>query len=306
MTRHNPKEPRRPALRYHGGKWKLAPWIIGHFPAHRVYVEPFGGAASVLLRKPRSYAEIYNDIDGEIVGLFRVLQNRETAAELAMKLTVTPYARAEFEIAYQHTDCAIESARRLIIRSFMGFGSTGTRADLKTGFRANSNRSGTTPAQDWANYPAELRLIVDRLRGVVLENRPAIEVMAAHDSPETLHYVDPPYVAATRKSKGAYRHEINDQDHLELIEFLRTLKGTVVLSGYDSDIYKLALEGWRTFSVSAHADGARPRREFIWINSEPRQPDFIGAAPPASPAAQTARHSKPPAKPAPRSAPARP
>lgn len=282
MKRPNPKEPRRPALRYHGGKWRLAPWIIQHFPAHRVYVEPFGGAASVLLRKPRSYAEVYNDIDSEIVDLFRLLQDPADAAELVRRLALTPFARAEFEIAYQPCDCRIDRARRLIIRSFMGFGSTATRIDLSTGFRANSNRIGTTPARDWANYPAALGAIIERFRGVVIESRDALEVMAYHDSPDALHYVDPPYVFSTRKGgnphcRKGYRHELTDDQHEELLRFLQTLKGTVILSGYDSPIYRKALAGWNAYHVDTFADGAKPRREVIWMNSAPRQPDMIEA-----------------------------
>jgi DNA adenine methylase len=172
----------RPALRWHGGKWNLAPWIIGFFPPHRCYVEPFGGAASVLIRKPRSYAEVYNDLDGDAVNLFRVLRS-DRAGELIDALRLTPFAREEFVEASELSDDPIERARRLVIRSFMGFGSNGHNIKRKTGFRANSNRSGTTPARDWLNYPDALASIVERLQGVIIENRDAAEVMAAHDSP---------------------------------------------------------------------------------------------------------------------------
>lgn len=91
--------PSRPILRWHGGKWKLAPWIIQNMPAHRTYVEPFGGAASVLLRKPRSYAEVYNDLDGDLVNLFRVTRDR--GEELIRALELTPFAKDEFLGAYE-------------------------------------------------------------------------------------------------------------------------------------------------------------------------------------------------------------
>src|SRR5574337_272680 len=91
--------PKRPLLRYHGGKWKLAPWILRHLPPHRVYVEPFGGGASVLLQKPRSYAEVYNDLDGEVVNLF--IMARERGEELAQAIELTPFAREEFELSYR-------------------------------------------------------------------------------------------------------------------------------------------------------------------------------------------------------------
>jgi DNA adenine methylase len=266
--------PTRPVLRWHGGKWKLAPWIISHFPKHRVYVEPFGGAASVLLRKERSYAEIYNDLDSEAVNLFRVLRNEASAAMLVDRLRKTPFAREEFEGSYHIAADPVEAARQFIVRSFMGFGSNGHNPRRKTGFRHNSNRSGTTPAQDWANYPDCLEDIVERLRGVVIDNRNACEVMSAGDEPHTLHYVDPPYLPETRSLKnpydltyaGMYAHEMTAADHDALLAHLRSLEGMVLLSGYASPRYEAALPDWRRVEVSAHADGSRDRTEVLWIN----------------------------------------
>lgn len=267
----------RPLLRWHGGKWRLAPWIIGHFPPHRVYVEPFGGAASVLLRKPRTYAEVYNDLDDWVVGLFRVLRS-ERAGELIEALRLTPFARREFEDAAEMSGDPVENARRLVVRSFMGFGSNAHTEGpdgrfRSTGFRSASNRSGTTPSHDWANYPAALRVIVARLAGVVIEHAEAAEVMARHDAPDTLHYVDPPYLPETRAPSGKrwqserrYRHEMDAAGHAELLRQLRALAGSVVLSGYPSPLYDEALPGWRRAERATYADGARPRTEVLWIN----------------------------------------
>lgn len=256
--------PNRPVLRWHGGKWKLAPWIISHFPSHRVYVEPFGGAASVLLRKPRAYAEVYNDLDDEVVNLFSVLRGPR-AAELVEALRLTPFASTEFKAAYAASADTVERARRTVVKSFQGFGSNAIHR--ASGFRSNSNRSGTTPARDWRNYPEALPAIIDRLRGVTITCRDACEVMAAHDAPEALHYVDPPYVMATRTDAGAdYAHEMTDAQHTDLLAFLRTLKGKVVLSGYPHPSYDAALEGWRRIERKALADGAAERTEVLWIN----------------------------------------
>lgn len=262
----NTVAPTRPLLRWHGGKWILAPWIISHMPAHRVYVEPFGGAASVLMRKGRAYAEVYNDLDDEVVNLFRVLRS-ESADRLVDLLKLTPFASEEFADAYSATDCAVERARRTVVKSFMGFGSNGVHRT--TGFRSNSNRSGTTPARDWVNYPDALACIVERLRGVVVLNRDARDVMKAHDGTDTLHYVDPPYIFDTRTDSGNdYAHELTDDQHHELLAFLRTLKGKVMLSGYPSAIYDEALDGWTRIEKAALADGARKRVEVLWCNFE--------------------------------------
>ena len=265
---------RRPLLRWHGGKYLLAPWIISHLPPHRIYVEPFGGAASVLLRKPRAYAEIYNDLDDEVVTLFRVLRDPDAAARLIGLLRLTPFARREFENAYAPAPDPVQTARSLLVRSFMGFGSDGHNAAVRTGFRANSNRSGTTPAKDWANHAEALPSLIARLRGVVIENRPALAVMAAHDGPETLHYVDPPYLPGTRSAKSrrgairyhAYKHEMTAAEHVMLLEFLRGLVGKVVLSAYPSGLYDTAMAGWTKIERQSLADGARPRTEVLWLN----------------------------------------
>ena len=261
-----------PVIRYHGAKFRLAPWVLQHFPPHTCYVESFGGAAGVLMQKPRSYAEVYNDLDGDIVNLFRVLQDPTTRAGLTELLVFTPYSREEFELSWEPSTGAIERARRTIIRAQMGFGSASATKGV-TGFRIDTKRQYGTAQSLWATYPEQLAEVGQRLSGVLIENRPAIEVIKAHDGPQTLHYVDPPYVHDTRY-KGAssgryYRHEMDDPDHRELIGALFELDGMVVLSGYPSELYAELLPGWTNYSTSARISAGRGtanRTECIWLN----------------------------------------
>lgn len=263
---------KRPLLRWYGGKWKLAPKLLRFFPSHRIYVEPFGGAGSVLLRKQRCYAEVWNDLDGEAVNLFEVLRDDAQACRLVEQLRLTPFAREEFEQSFELANDPVERARRLIVLSFMGFG-TNAHSRYHTGFRSNGHRGGTTPAHDWKNYPEVLPFAIERLRDVTIEATDAKKCMAKHDSPRTLHYVDPPYVMSTRwkgdptgRERRGYVHELSDDDHAKLLTFLRGLKGMVVLSAYAHPIYERALAGWRRIELATYADGARPRTEIVWLN----------------------------------------
>jgi len=240
-----------------------------------VYVEPFGGGGSVLLRKPRSYAEVYNDLDGEIVNVFRMVRDR--GEELRYALRLTPFSRQEFSDSYEPDNNPLEQARRTILRSFMGFGSAAACGE-SSGFRANSNRSGTTPAHDWANYADHFDGLIERLRGVVIEQRDAIDVMRHQDSSTTLHYVDPPYVHSTRSTKvrhtdsrKSYKFELSDEQHVELAKGLCSLKGMVVLSGYPSPLYDQLYSEWQRVTRIAHADGARARIECLWMNEAASQ-----------------------------------
>jgi DNA adenine methylase len=256
----------------------LAPWIIEHFPEHRVYVELFGGAGSVLMRKPRSYAEVYNDLDGEIVNVFRQLRDPTTARALAQQLELTPWSRDEFIASYEPTAEPLERARRTITRAFMAFGTT-ARKENRTGFRAVPwrGRDGdhkNTGVDDWRNYPAAIPAFVERLTGVSIENRDAVEVLQQQDHEDVLFYVDPPYPLDTRSSmrrrsdrEHAYRHELTDDDHRALAAALHQARGMVVVSGYACDLYDRELfPDWRRLTRDTLADGARKRTEVLWLN----------------------------------------
>lgn len=261
----------RPALRYHGGKFRLAPWVMQFFPPHHRYVEPFGGAAGVLLRKERSYAEVYNDLDDDIANFFRVVRDPDQRARLTEGCELTPYARAEWELAYEPTTDPVERARRTAVRAAMGFGSAGATKGVG-GFRIDTTRAYATAMHNWADYPSHIAALGQRMTGVLVENRPAIDVMRQHDGPDTLHFVDPPYLHETRqirKSSRYYRYEMTAEQHTELLACLRELRGFVVLSGYSSDLYDNALQGWARHTtearIAAHR-GTGMRTEAVWLN----------------------------------------
>ena len=226
-----------------------------------------------MLRKSRSYSEVYNDLDSEVVNVFRVL--RSDRAELERLLRATPYARAEFELAYEPAADPVEQARRTIVRSFMGFGSASATRSHRTGFRSNATRSRTTPAHDWRSYPDHLRAFEVRLMGVTVECREAAEVIAQHDTPETLHYVDPPYVLSTRHAdasgNGAYAHEMSDDEHRALAEVLRGTRGMVALSGYACDLYDAELyPDWHRLecrAIKSTNNASAPSTEVLWLNA---------------------------------------
>ncbi|MBI9112219.1 DNA adenine methylase [Maridesulfovibrio ferrireducens] len=257
--------PTRPILRYHGGKWKMAPWVIEHLPPHVTYCEPFAGAASVLMQKDRVKCEVLNDLDGRLCSLFSVLQDKTQAEELRRRCHLTPFARSEFDISYEETTDPIEAARRLIVRSFFGYGSKSCVSITKNGFR--SRRANTnSPAVDWSTWPDQIPAFVERLRGVVIENLPALEVIQKYDH-DALYYVDPPYVHDSRNlNQGSYLFEMSDKDHRELAEALHAVEGYVVVSGYPSELYDEIFKGWPQIQRKAYADKSAPRTEVLYLS----------------------------------------
>ena len=269
--------PSRPLLRYFGGKYRLAGWILSHLPSHTTYVEPFLGAGSVFFAKSRAPREVLNDLDDEIVNLFRVLRDRSMAEDLRFALQHTPYARSEWRLAGELPDISlepVERARRALMRSFMGFGADAFHLGTGTGFRGDSKRTSTIPAHDWANWPQYITTFCERLSGVIIENTDALKLMPAHDGPETLFYVDPPYVHSTRggvrnstqRPRHQYRHEMDDAAHVQLAETLQSLKGMVVLSGHPSSLYEELYPNWYRIERSHLIESAAKRVEALWLN----------------------------------------
>jgi DNA adenine methylase len=209
-----------------------------------------------------------------------VLRDPGQAADLEKLVRLTPFAREEFHRAYEPTDDPIERARRTIARAAMGFGTASSLYRNKTGFRAKSYLRNTTGPADFGSWPDHIVSITDRLRGVLIENLDALELIKRHDSPDTLFYVDPPYPHCTRSSinhhakKAQYTHELTDAEHVRLAEVLREVRGMVIISGYACPLYEDLYGDWLRVERKTLADGARPRTECLWIS--PAAADVLG------------------------------
>jgi len=258
---------RRPVLRYPGGKFKLAAWVISHFPQHEFYVEPYCGAASVLMAKPRTQGEIINDLDGDVVNVFRVLRDPVSAKELERLVRLTPFAYEEYKLAYDGSDDPIERARRTIFRSFASIGSDGV-SRRNSGFRGlKNNQASVTAAQEWDRWPLAISLFVNRLKGVLIEHRPALHLLKLYDRDNTLFYLDPPYVKSSRsRSSVLYANETTDDDHIELARVLHKIKGMAVLSGYSSSLYDELFSDWKKVMKSSTAQNGKGRVECMWLS----------------------------------------
>lgn len=257
--------PKRPLLHYYGGKHELAKWTISQMPEHRGYCEPFGGSAGVLLQKQRCHTEIYNDLDFEIVNLFQVL--RDHPDEILRLIKLTPASRVEFELAYKKTDEPIERARRTIVRSHFSFGGVGTffkSSSFACGTKINSGSNG---GSQWRGFPEVLEVIIERLRGVIIENEPAIKIIERYDDRRMLFYVDPPYVSSTRAADSVYSFEMTDSDQVQLAKQLSKIDGMAIVAGYSSDLYREAFSGWEMVSRKCLDNRSNVKTECLWMRN---------------------------------------
>ena len=252
---------KRPALRYYGGKWKLAPRIIKMFPPHEVYVEPFGGGASILLRKERSFSEIYNDINSDVVRYFRVLRDYPNA--LISKILLTPIAREEFDLSRENGNEVdeVEFARKFFVRSWLSIMGVGGAIAGSTSFRRYklSNNDHLVPNED------DLYAVADRLMGVLIEHLDFEDCIRKYDSQKTLFYVDPPYYG---KCGDDYQSKVTKEDHIRLAKKLGDIKGFACVSGIQSDLYDKLYEYWEVIEFPAANAMHAVKIEKLWMNYE--------------------------------------
>jgi DNA adenine methylase len=199
---------------------------------------------------------------------------RDHGEELARRVYLSPYSREEFIVSFEKSEDPVEQARRTIVRSYQGWGSAYCTFDKgsKCGDRANSFRigwrvKGNLPNRVWMDVPENIVEIIERLRGVVIEQLPYQEVIRRNDTDDTLIYADPPYVAEKRDKGRDYRFEFTDEDHIELAKILHDTAGPAIVSGYRSGLYDDLYHGWRTFECKARTAGNTERTEVIWIKS---------------------------------------
>jgi DNA adenine methylase len=267
----------RPPLKWYGGKHYLAEWIISQFPEHRIYLEPFGGGASVLLKKPSVEVETYNDLDLRLTRFFRVL--RDHGDEFVKRVSLILYSQIEFDSAVSEYPLGagdIEKAISDFVRWRQSFAGKGQSWSYTTS-RARGGMAGDVNA--WWTAIDALPQVIARIRRVQIICQSAFKAIPRFDHEEALIYCDPPYVHASRcqQSTSVYHTEMSDDDHRKLALLLAKCKGAVILSGYETPLYNELYQGWKkvTRTIANHASGGNQKNrqtECLWIkDARPRK-----------------------------------
>lgn len=249
-------------LHYPGAKWSIAEWIISYMPEHTAYLEPFMGSGAVLFNKVPASLETVNDLDGDIVNLFSMIRNRPE--ELARLVEYTPYSRQEYYSSYDYPEGVsdIERARIFLVRCWMA---RGARSSDRNGWRHVIDANGPRPVRQWNEIPEKIMQITERLKALQIEQQPAVKLIKRYKHSDYLIYADPPYVLETRRGR-IYKHEMNNDDHIELLDTLDEHPGPVILSGYAHSLYDDRLKHWRREELQVKAEAGQKRTEVLWIN----------------------------------------
>lgn len=249
-----------PVLKYPGAKWRLAEWIISFMPQHTSYLEPFFGSGAVFFNKSPSKIETINDVDGNVVNLFRVIRTR--AKELAALIEMTPWARDEYYESYHRTGDDLEDARRFLVRCWQAFGTSTSRI---TGWKREVNWRKRGCPWYWSQIPERILATANRLKDAQIENMSANKIIKRYAFENVLIYADPPYPLRCKAEK-MYANEMTDEQHVELLNLLDQHPGPVLLSSYENELYSDILKHWHKETRRSRAELGQVRKEVLWIN----------------------------------------
>jgi DNA adenine methylase len=265
-----------------GGKGQQLADLLPLIPYARGYVEPFGGGGTVLLNRHPSELEVYNDLNEDVVTLFRVMRDPVQFAEFSHLVEHTPWSKDDFRLALalqQHARLGTQEVkpfeRAWALYVIQNMGISGSHSKSQGNWSRSLADSKNTVK--WYKRYEKLDAVHRRFRYVQIDSQDALACMLYWDAPDVVHYVDPPYVLDTRGGRAYYEYEMADEEHVRLVEVLLQLQGLVVLSGYDHPVYQPLVEAeWNMTEYAAHAYAkivsaekgeAKPTRvEAVWRN----------------------------------------
>lgn len=247
-------------------------------PDHHTYCEPYAGSMALLFTKEPSPIEIVNDLDSDVVNLFRCIQ--QDSERLARLVMTTPYSREVYDAQFQESEYAsrYQRAAGFLIKCWQGHGfrTCGGKVGWKNDVHG---RERAYALWNWYRLPEWIIDVAERLRMVQIEHRPAMEVIQRFDYGDVFMYLDPPYLLGTRARKQ-YKHEMTDEDHEEILQVILRSKAKIMISGYESELYETYLKDWKRMEFRGAAEHGGTRKEIVWTNYRPGGQmdinDFLG------------------------------
>jgi len=237
-------------------------------PPHTTYVEPFFGGGQFFFFKPPSKREVINDSNLHLMQMWETIKSSpKPLIEILRKM---PYEESTFDWARYSSisGSAEEHAAKTFILYRQSLGARGKSFAKSSGSRLRRGMPDNQSA--WLSALDLIQSNSERLQKVDIMTGNAIDVLQNYDGSASFFYLDPPYLPETRVSKRVYENEMSYEDHEKLLDTILTLKGRIMLSGYDSPLYNKYLKGWQReeIQLANHASSSTKKKrsfEVIWI-----------------------------------------
>jgi len=258
---------------WYGGKSHLVGKLISLLPdRYNTFVEVFGGGAALLLHENKSNIRVYNDIDTDLFNLFSVIQDKNLFPSFLFNVNLILYSKLDFHY-FKSIYKKVED--RVIRAAYFYFITLASVNHTTYGFARVRNRVINNMPDSVARYRSFLKRLENMhraLQGVIIENKSFEHIIPEYDAQDTLFYIDPPYISETRQKKYLYRKEMRINQHIALSDLLQTIKGKVMLSGFDHPIYdklkwrKIEIKVCKSSTVLCSKNKRNTKKEVIWLN----------------------------------------